>query len=128
MWLRPTTQLSVWLRSSFCWLSATMLGIFLSMIEEDLLLLGLPVIATLLLLPLAFIGTWAAADPELPHWTRGRVLLYWIVIPGATLSTIVVVAPIAAVVLASQGVALVLLTGIWMGRRGGWRMLSAGRG
>src|SRR6478735_1986332 len=123
MWLRPSTQLSVWLRSSFCWLTAVMLGLFLIQIDDDLLILALPIIATLLLLPLAFIGTWAAADPELPHWTKGRIFLYWIVIPGATLSTLVIVAPLAAAVLASQGVALILLTGIWMGRRGGWKML-----
>jgi hypothetical protein len=127
MWLRPSTQLSVWLRSSFCWLSAVMLGIFLHQIDDDLVLMGLPVIATLLLLPLAFIGTWAAANPELPQWTKGRVLLYWVVVPGATLSTLVVVAPLAALVLASQGVALVLLTGIWVVRRGGgMRALPAG--
>jgi len=128
MWLRPSTQLSVWFRSSFCWLSAVMLGIFLYKIDDDLLILGLPVIATFLLLPLAFIGTWAAADPELPHWSWGRILLYWLVIPGATLSTLVLVAPLAAGVLASQGVALILLTGIWMGRRGAWKALPAARG
>src|SRR5688572_12843215 len=116
MLLRPATQLSVWVRSSVCWLSGVMLGIILYRIDDDLLLLGLPVIATFLLLPLAFIGTWAAADPELPHWSGKRLLLYWIVLPGATLSTIVVLAPLAALVIASQVVALILLTGIWMGR------------
>lgn len=128
MLLRPATQLSVWVRSSICWLSAVMLGIFLYKINDDLLLLGLPVVATFLLLPLAFIGTWAAHDAELPHWGPGRILLYWLVIPGATLSTIVVVAPFAVVLLASQGVALILFTGIWMSRRGGWKALPAGRG
>jgi hypothetical protein len=127
MLLRPATQLSVWVRSSVCWLSGVMLGIILYRIDDDLLLLGLPVIATFLLLPLAFIGTWAAADPELPHWSGKRLLLYWIVLPGATLSTIVVLAPLAALVIASQVVALILLTGIWMGRRGGWKALPAGR-
>lgn len=127
MWLRPATQLSVWLRSSFCWLSAVMLGIVLNQIDDDLLLLALPVIATLVLLPLAFIGTWVAADPSVPHWTKGRVLLYWLVVPGATLSTLVIVAPLAALVIASQVVALTLLTGIWAVRRGGgWRALPAG--
>jgi hypothetical protein len=128
MLLRPATQLSVWVRSSVCWLSGVMLGIILYRIDDDLLLLGLPVIATFLLLPLAFIGTWAAADPELPHWSGKRLLLYWIVLPGATLSTIVVLAPLAALVIASQVVALILLTGIWMGRRGGWKALPAARG
>ena len=127
MWLRPQTQLSVWLRSSACWLSGVMLALLLDAMDGHLLDLGLPVIATFLLLPLAFIGTWAAADPELPHWSWGRILLYWLVIPGATLSTIVLVIPLAAAVLASQGVALILLTGIWMGRRGGWKALPAAR-
>lgn len=128
MWLRPQTQLAVWLRSSICWLSAVMLGLVLNAVDQDLLPLGLPFIATLVLLPLAFIGTWAAAEPELPSWPARRIALYWIVVPGATLSTIVVLAPLAAVVLASQFVALILLTGIWSVRRGTWKALPAPRG
>ena len=128
MWLRPQTQLSVWLRSAFCWLSAVMIGLILNAMDHGLVLLGLPVIATFVLLPLAFIATWAAADPELPSWPVRRIALYWIVVPGATLSTIVVLAPLAAVVLASQFVALILLTGIWSVRRGGWKALPTSRG
>jgi hypothetical protein len=128
MWLRPATQLSVWIRSAVCWLSAVMIGLILNAIDDDLLLLGLPVIATLVLLPLAFIGTWAAAEPELPSWPARRIALYWIVVPGATLSTLVVIAPLAGAVLASQFVALILLTGIWSVRRGGWKALPAPRG
>ena len=128
MWLRPTTQLSVWLRSAVCWLAGVMLGLLLEAIDPDLVAVGLPVIATLLLLPLAFIGTWAASDPEVPSWSKGRLAIYWIVIPGATLSTIVIALPLAAVVLASQFVALILLTGIWSVRRGGWKALPAPRG
>lgn len=128
MWLRPETQLSVWLRSAVSWLSAVMLGLTLNAIDRDLLVLGLPVIATLVLLPLAFIGTWASTNPELPAWPARRIALYWVVVPGATLSTLVVIAPLAAVVLASQVVALILLTGIWSVRRGGWKALPAPRG
>lgn len=128
MWLRPATQLSVWIRSAVCWLSAVIFGLILHAIDDELLLIGLPVLATFILLPLAFIGTWAAAEPELPSWPPRRIALYWIVIPGATLSTIVVLAPLAAFVLGGQFVALILLTGIWSVRRGGWKALPAPRG
>ncbi len=91
-------------------------------------LLGLPVIAMFVLLPLAFIGTWAAAEPELTSWPARRIALYWIVVPGATLGTLVVLAPLAALVLAGRFVALILLTGFRSVRRGGWKALPAPRG
>jgi hypothetical protein len=126
MWLRPQTQLSVWLRSAFCWLLAVMFGLLFDSMHGDALELGLPLMAALVLLPLAFIGTWAATNSELPSWSKGRMLLYWTVVPGATLSTLILLAPLAAMVIASQVVALTLLTGIWAVRRGGMRALTAG--
>lgn len=128
MWLRPQTQLSVWVRSSVCWLGGVFLGLWLDSMHGHLLDLGLPVIAACLLFPLAFIGTWASSDPEIPSWSKGHIALYWIVVPGATLSTIVIALPLAVLVLASQLVALILLTGIWSVRRGGWKALPAPRG
>ncbi len=63
MFLRPKTQLSVWILSAFSWLSAVFIVLTLNAMDDDLVVLGLPVIAVFLLLPLAFIGTWAASDP-----------------------------------------------------------------
>ena len=127
MFLRPPTPLALWVRSALCWAAGTFLGLALHSMGDELLLLGLPFIALLLLLPLAFIGSWAANDPQFPSWGRGRILLHWIVIPGATLSTIVLVFPLAALVLASQCVGLVLFTGLWLARRGTPRWLIASR-
>lgn len=127
MFLRPRTPLALWVSCAICWAAGTFLGLFFHIVNDQLLLLGLPLVAVLLLLPLAFIGTWAANDAEFPHWGKGRILLHWVVVPGATLSTIVVAVPLAALVLASQFVALTLFTGLWLARRGVPRAMIAPR-